>query len=854
MKNRYANPANRNMLQRPAALHFLLFAFCALPFAGLAQMPAKPSASELHQSIKKLNVLGSVLYVAAHPDDENQRLISYCANEKLYNVNYLSLTRGDGGQNLIGSELRELLGVLRTEELLMARSVDGGHQRFSRANDFGYSKTPEETLEIWEKDEVLSDVVWTIRELQPDVIINRFHHDKSYRTHGHHTASAMLSVEAFDLAGKTDVYPEQLKYTQPWQPRRAYYNTSWWFFGGQEAFDKMDKSHLFSMDLGVYLPLIGKSNTEVAAEARSMHRCQSFGAMGSRGEEQEWFEFIKGDRPKTNDLFEGINTTWTRVEGGAPVGKILAQVEQNYRPDNPGASVPELLKAMQLIKALPDGYWKRIKLDEIKEVIRGCLGLYLEATAEGTTATPGDAVKLRLECIYRAALPANGSVVLGGISVFPKGFDTIPAHRLALNQRWELNRSIRLPENMDFTAPYWLLESSTDGMYRVDNQGLRGLPETPRQFQVRWSITVNGTPLEFESVVANKEREPDVGEVWRPFDILPPVFLEMGESFYLSKGENIPVTVRVKANRDNVTGRLQLLSPAGWPSTPSGDQLPTIELKKKGDVAEYTFELQPRSGDDFVKLGAGFQIDDKTYSSRLVTINYEHIPRQYVLLPAEAHAARVDLKVNSKNVGYYMGAGDDGPDALRHMGCMVTLLDDKDMSAENLRRFDAVVLGVRAYNTKDALAEHQPKLMEYVRQGGTVVAQYNTSYNMVLEDVGPYPIKLGRDRVTDEKAEIRFLKADHPALNSPNKITEKDFENWVQERGLYFPASWDEHYTPLLSSNDPDESPADGSLLVAPYGNGYYVYTGLSFFRQFPAGVPGAYRLFANLISLKMNP
>jgi LmbE family N-acetylglucosaminyl deacetylase len=832
----------------------LLLAICFLPVAVLAQMPAKPSASELHQAIKKLNVLGSVLYVAAHPDDENQRLISYCANEKLYNVTYLSLTRGDGGQNLIGPELRELLGVLRTEELLMARSVDGGQQRFTRANDFGYSKTPEETLNIWDKDAVLSDVVWTIRQTRPDVIINRFSHDDSRRTHGHHTASAMLSVEAFDLAGKSDAYPEQLKYVEPWQPVREFHNTSWWAFGGREAFDNMDKSHLASIDVGVYLPLKGKSNTEIAAEARSMHRCQSFGAMGSRGETQEWFEFIKGKRPNSNDPFDGINTSWTRVEGGAPIGKLLAAVEANFRPGNPGASVPDLLRAMQLIKALPNGYWKRLKLDEIKEVIRGCLGLYLEATAAGTTATPGDPIELRLECIYRAALPDNGLVVLSSVSVLPGIYDTIPGQKLGLNQVWEVNKTVRLPEKPRFTAPYWLLRPSTDGMYTVDDQLLRGQPETPRYFQVRWSVLVNGTPLEFESVVANKEREPDVGEVWRPFDILPPVFVELTESFYLASGEHVPVTVRVKANRDNVKGSLSLISPPGWPNSHSSDNPPVFELKKKGDVAEYTFDLQPHSGPDLIDLGAGFQIDNIQYVSQLQTIDYEHIPRQYVLQPAKARAARIDLKTNAKNVGYYMGAGDDGPAALRHMGCTVTMLEDGDLTVDNLRKFDAVVLGVRAYNTKDALPQYQANLMTYVQQGGTVVAQYNTSYNLVTQDLGPYPLKLGRDRVTDETAEIRFLKPDHPAVNTPNKLGPEDFENWVQERGLYFPSEWDEHYSALLSSNDPDEAPANGSLLVAPYGNGYFVYTGLSFFRQFPAGVPGAYRLFANLISLKMSP
>jgi LmbE family N-acetylglucosaminyl deacetylase len=248
--------------------HVLLLITLLFSVASFAQKPVKPNASDILQSIKKLNVLGSVLYVAAHPDDENQRFISYCSNEKLYNVSYLSLTRGDGGQNLVGPELRELLGVLRTEELLMARSVDGGKQYFSRANDFGFSKNPDETLQIWDKDAVLSDVVWTIRKTQPDVIVNRFFHDKKYETHGHHTASAMLSVEAFDLAAKTDAYPAQFEYVKPWQPKRQFFNTSWWFYGGREAFDKMDKSKLFSADLGVYLTLKGKSNTEVAAEAR----------------------------------------------------------------------------------------------------------------------------------------------------------------------------------------------------------------------------------------------------------------------------------------------------------------------------------------------------------------------------------------------------------------------------------------------------------------------------------------------------------------------------------------------------------------------------------------------------------
>ncbi|MCC6461649.1 MAG: PIG-L family deacetylase [Saprospiraceae bacterium] len=836
---------------RPISTGFLLLALCCLPLAQWAQKPVKPSASDLQQAIKKLNVLGSVLYVAAHPDDENQRLISYCANEKLYTVNYLSLTRGDGGQNLVGPELRELLGVLRTEELLMARSVDGGRQRFSRANDFGFSKTPEETLQLWNRDEVLSDVVWTIRETQPDVIINRFYHDKKYDTHGHHTSSAILSVDAFVLAGKSDVYPEQLSFTKPWQPKRQFFNTSWWFYGGREAFEKMDKSQLFSLDLGVYLPLKGKSNNEIAAEARSMHRCQGFGSLSTRGESTDYFEFIQGDRPTTNDVFAGINTTWSRVPGGETIGVLLARVEQNFRPDNPGASLPDLLNAMEGIQKLPDGYWRRVKLEEIKDVIRGCMGLYLEATAAEPTATPGDAVKLRLECIFRNAPPA-GEVTLTGVSVLPGVFDTLPAKVLPRNFDWVLNKTVTIPANTPFTSPYWLNDRSTLGMYTVKDQRLRGVPETPRDIKVRWSLSVNGTPVEFVTDVAYKTEEPAIGEIWRPFDVLPPVFVEFVEPSYLFTERAHTVQVRVKAGRANVSGAVSVLGPGnGWVS--SGGKQP-FEFKYKGEEKIFSFTVEGNYLPSEATLTAAAQVGDKTYTKRLVTIKYDHIPQQSILLPAEVHAARLDLQVSAKNIGYYMGAGDEGPNALRQMGCTVTLLDDSDLSAANLKKYDAVVLGIRAYNTKEALRFHQGELFEYVKNGGTLVTQYNNSFDLVVTDLAPYPLKLGRARVTDEAAEIRLLHPEHPLLNTPNKITADDFKGWVQERGLYFPTEWDAHFTPLFSSNDPGENAADGSLLVAPYGQGQLVYSSLSFFRQLPAGVPGAFRLFANLVSSKTKP
>lgn len=826
---------------------FLAFGLLALlSIKAVAQKPAKPNAADLHQSIKKLNVLASVLYVAAHPDDENTRMISYLRNARLYDVTYLSLTRGDGGQNLIGPEIRELLGVLRTQELLMARSVDGGKQMFTRANDFGFSKNPEETMRIWDKDAVLSDVVWAYRQVKPDVVINRFYHDKKYDTHGHHTASAMLSVEAFDLAGKADVYPEQLSLTQPWQARRQFFNTSWFFYGSQEAFAKIDKSTLWPMDLGVYLPLKGKSNNEVAAESRSMHRCQGFGSLGTRGESFDYLDFVKGDRPASQDIFEGINTTWTRVEGGEPIGKLLAQIDREYRSDDPAASVPNLLSAMQMIKSLPDGYWKQRKLAEIKEVIKGCLGLYLEATANEPVVTPGDAFKIHLEAICRA----NQSVQLSGVEIRPSLFDTMPSTALNTNKGWILDKMVRISDRAPFTAPYWLQNPSSLGMYTVADQKLRGVPETPRYASVRWSLTVNGIPIEFETDVAWKTGEPAIGEVWRPFEVLPPVTVEFTEPTYVLSPGKHKVSVKVTAGRDNLDGMVSINCPDEW-CAPNA-RMQHVHIDKKGQAKVLDFELNVAKGAPTAVLTAGMILDgsDQKYEMRLVTIKYDHIPQQSVLLPSSVHVARLDLKVGVKNVGYYMGAGDEVPTALRQMGCNVKMLEDKDMETATLAKLDAIVVGIRAYNTKDALKFDQAKLLEYVQNGGNLVVQYNTNSELVVDQLAPYPLKLSRTRVTDESAEIRFLLPESPVLNKPNKLSAQDFEGWVQERGLYFPSEWDKAFQAPLSTNDPGEKPSDGSLLVAQYGKGHYIYTGLSFFRELPAGVPGAYRLLANLISL----
>ncbi len=824
----------------------LLFLVCFATTTLNAQRPERLNAAEIYQALEKLNVLGSALYVAAHPDDENTRLITWLSNDLHMNTAYLSLTRGDGGQNLIGTQIEELLGVIRTQELLAARRTDGGTQFFSRANDFGFSKHPDETLKIWNKDEVLADVVWAIRKWQPDVIVNRFHHESAGKTHGHHTASAMLSVEAFDLAANPNAYPEQLKYVQVWQPRREFFNTSWWFYGSQEKFDAADKSKMVAVDAGTYLPLRGKSIGEISAESRSMHKSQGFGSVGNRGESLEYLELVKGDMPTDQkDLFQGINTTWSRVAGGAPIGDLVKKALDKYDFNNPGASVPQLMEVLKKIEALPDGYWKRVKLAETKRIIANCLGLFYEAVATEPSATYGQEVNLTIEAINRSGV----NCVLQSVRYQPLGLDSTLNAPLANNKGFSFKKKVKLLDDMPHTNAYWLDSNWTLGMYDVRNQSLRGLPETPKWFKVDFVFLVENQPLVLEREVAYKKDDDVKGEVYRPFEVVPPVFVNFAEEALLfadAKPRNVAVVV--KSGAANVSGSLSLALPNGWRAEPASAD---FNLKLKGEEQTVSFSVYPTATPSEGTITPKATIGARDYRQSLTSIEYDHIPAQTVLRNAELKVARTDLKRAGDKIAYIMGAGDKVPEGLRQAGYQVDLLADQDITLENLKRYDAVVIGIRAYNTVERLKFHQPKLFDYAKQGGTVVVQYNTAGTLIPDaEITPYKLKISRDRTTVEEAEVRLLAPDHPVLNTPNKITAKDFQGWVQERGLYFPSEWAPEYTPILSCNDPGEPARDGSLLVAKYGEGWYVYTGLSFFRELPSGVPGAYRLFANLVGL----
>ena len=823
-----------------------LLTLLMLPVAGFAQAPNPPSSVQLYNDLQKLNFLGSALYIAAHPDDENTRLIAYLSNAVHARTAYLSMTRGDGGQNLIGTELRELLGVLRTQELLAARRIDGGEQFFTRAVDFGYSKHPDETLAFWNRDSVLSDVVRIIRQFRPDVIVNRFDHRTPGTTHGHHTSSAILSTEAFDLAANPSVYPDQLKKLEPWQPRRLFHNTTWWFYGSPERFyQEADTSNMVAVDIGVYYPERGLSNNEIASLASSQHLCQGFGRPLVRGTEDEFLELIKGDLPDNRDLFEGIDTSWGRIPGGSAIGAILEQVEANFNFRDPSVHLPELLKAYQLLSELEDSHWKRVKEPALKALIAGVSGLYLEASSEEPITVAGAAAAVNLEVLNR-----SGRILrLQGISL-ESGTAMDSAFSLQPNERHTLKLRLDIPEIPPGTDPYWLREEGSLGSYRIPSADLIGKPETPPAFIATFMVAFGDQVLEFKRPVIHRYSEPDKGERYRRLDIVPPVTAAFDETVKLFPGSHgQQVQLRVRALEGAVAGSLSLDVPEGWLLNPASQP---FELSGKDDEQLFQFTLMPPDHTSEGYVSARMQVGSKTYDRKLTTIAYDHIPTQLVQEPARIRVVRLEVEKAGQHIGYVMGAGDAIPENLEAIGYTVHMLEPSELTEENLKAMDAVMLGIRAYNVLDELPVKSPALLNYVRQGGTLVVQYNTSGRGAFDfsAMAPYPFKVSRDRVSDETAAVGLVAPGHSLLNFPNPITEEDFSGWVQERGLYFASEWDDAYTPVLSMNDPGESELEGSLLVAPYGEGHYIYTGLSLFRELPAGVPGAFKILANMLSI----
>lgn len=806
----------------------------------------QPDAAVIRLKLKKLNVLASVLYVAAHPDDENTRAIAYMGNDRLATAAYLSMTRGDGGQNLIGPELRDLLGLIRTQELLSARRIDGGTQFFTRANDFGYSKNVEEAFAIWGKDEILSDVVSVMRQFQPDIILTRFPPD-ARAGHGHHTGSAVLALEAFDLAARQYYKPDQVARYGTWQPKRVYLNTARFFDNTVNE----STPGVVVVNMGTYSPLLGKSCSEIAADSRSQHKSQGFGSAGRRGDSPEYFQYLKGEKAD-KDLFDGVNTTWTRVPGGANVSPLIEQAISEYDPEKPYATIPMLLRIRKQIAGLQPSVWKNRKLREVNQLIQDCLGLYVEVTTNQPWIAPGEMVTNNVEVVNRSPVAIKLTAVMSKKLALDSTMD------LALSDNKLVLFKTRKPVDpaSRYTDPYWLRENHLQGLFLVPGPEYIGQPENGPAATVTCTFEIAGEKYEVQTPLVYKWTDPVKGELERPFEIVPPVFVNLSQPVFVFPDlspKKVSLLVKSSSN-DAVNGVAKLVLPAGWKTEPVSA---AVALPKRGEEATLDFMVYPPpTGEGTFQLMAQVETGGKAYDHAIQTIEYDHIPFQTLLPKAQANLVRVNVKKQGQVIGYINGAGDETPAALRNLGYEVWEMKNEEVTATNLKKADAVVLGVRALNTNDRIRYFMPDLLSYVEQGGTLIMQYNTSFSMEIDrdKFAPYPLTVSRDRVTEENSEVRILAPDHPALNFPNKITPHDFDGWVQERGLYFPDKWDPKYTALLSMNDRGEAPKDGSLLIAQYGSGYYVYTGLSFFRELPEGVAGAYKLFANLSSLVKQP
>ncbi|MEZ4916928.1 MAG: PIG-L family deacetylase [Chitinophagales bacterium] len=829
-------------IKRTFSLLFVFFVSANL----FAQVNKQVDAAKIYEQMLRLQNTATVMYLAAHPDDENTRLISWLSNEKHVNTVYLSLTRGDGGQNLIGTEKGPLLGLLRTQELLQARSVDGGKQFFSRANDFGFSKTATETRSIWEEDEIMSDIVWAIRKFQPDVIINRFDANTNGKTHGHHTFSAQASLEAFDLAGDATKFSEQLNLVKPWQPKRVFFNTSWWFYGSKEAFEKADKSNMLAINIGEYYPVLGISNNEIAAKSRSMHRCQGFGTEAIRGTEMEYLEFLKGDKPN-NDLLDGINQRFSRYTGNDDLDNRIQILINQFDFKNPSASIAMLLDVRKLINNLSDKTIKERKLAEINQLIKWCAGFYIEATAANEIVVPGDSLALNIELVNRSV--ANAKLLKA--TYLPSNYVLASNTALANNESVKLTKSVQIPTNAALSSPYWLNEKQKNmGMYIVENQALRGLPETPKNQQILFEIDLNGEKLQFVENINYKEVNPAVGEIYQPLIIAEPVTVNLNSPVYISvNGKELDISVELKSFIDNAKGNVSLQIDKNW--TIQSNAKP-FSIAKKGDKQIVHFKVIPPKGESVATLSAYATVNGKTYSKSITTVDYEHIPKQTVFMPTEAVIENLAIQIPPMQVGYIKGAGDLIPESLEQLGINVEQIDINNATQKDLEKYTAIIVGIRAFNILNEMDFFKDKLWKYAENGGNVVVQYNTNRG-IKTDIAPLKINLTKDRITEEDATLKMINTTHGALNYPNKITESDFDNWVQERGLYFADEWDSKFVPLLEGHDTGETDKKGMLLIAPYRKGNYVYTGISFFRQLPAGVPGTYRLFINLLALKQN-
>jgi LmbE family N-acetylglucosaminyl deacetylase len=799
---------------------------------GLPTRSQSLPSSQLFHGLLQLRETKRVLYVAAHPDDENTRMIAYLANGEHAEVAYLSLTRGDGGQNLIGKELGIELGQIRTQELIKARGVDGGKQYFTRAMDFGYSKDPSETFQNWDKEKVLADVVWAIRSFQPDIIITRFNTTPGI-THGHHTTSAILAGEAFVLSGDAKAFPEQLVFVQPWQAKRLFFNA--YNFRGE--FEPEAGKGYFAMEVGGYNPLLGKTYHQLAADSRTMHKSQGFGSTAGTGNAKDYLEQVGGEA-YVSSPFEDLTSRWEQIPGGKEIEADMNKLIGSFNFSQPDEYLPQLLALRKSMIALTSSApWVNEKVEKLDKLIFQVMGLKIEFLATKELGYPGEQMSTEL------LLTNPSKTVISDISL--QVYDTyFLGKNAAGNEPIRMSIPLQLKANEALSQPYWLIKPVENALFQVASQQKIGLPYELPKVGGDLSFTIGGESFSLAIPLEYKYNDPVEGEIKQPFTVVPEVDLSLSkEVLFLVDGADASATVTVNFRNTLLEGSLDFEGLTSDQYSIVGVEELPAQKKRSYKV---TFLRDKKEGQKVVRARfttTSGQVFDQTVQ----TIAYKHIPNLTYFIPTTLTLIQADWKVSGEKVGYLAGAGDEVPEVLSALGYEVSFLGKDDFRLTNLSQFKAIVVGIRAYNTNEDLAVQQPVLMDYVKAGGNLIVQYNTSTPLVTKALGPYPFVIGRDRVTVEGSPVIFDETS-PLFSIPNRINQKDFEGWMQERGLYFAAQIDERYQSPLTLQDPGEQSSTGGLITAKFGAGTYVYTGLSFFRQLPAGVPGAIKLFINLI------
>jgi LmbE family N-acetylglucosaminyl deacetylase len=807
-----------------------LFCLCYLFIVPIFAQ-SNPS-SQLYHKLLRFQETKRILFVAAHPDDENTRLIAYLANAEHAEVAYLSLTRGDGGQNLIGSELGIELGMIRTQELLRARETDGGRQFFTRALDFGFSKNPDETFNNWDKKKLLSDVVWIIRKYQPDVILNRFNTIPG-TTHGHHTSSAMLSVEAFDLAADKNAFPEQLKYVSVWQPKSVFWNAYNW--GGQYEPEEGKTYHKFLV--GEYNPLLGTTYSKIAADSRTMHKSQGFGSTSQIGQGNDFIELIKGS-PFKSHPFEGIESRWKELPNGAEITKSIEAVLSSFDFIQPENNLQGLLK----IKALLDtqkstAVWLTEKKVLLDGLILETLGIKGEFNIKKEIGYPGE--KINTEFVINN--PAQSVVKV--ISFDGTLFETQIAKEASGNIPVTAPVEIQIPKDYPVSQPFWLEKPLDGALFNITEPEKIGKPNNSPGIYGVVTMEIGSQKIRMELPLQYKYNDQVDGEIKQPFTLVPEVNVHLDKAnLFLVEGAEHKLHVEVSFRDKILDGELMLKG-----LSPSQYRIVSVGKDDRRKRTVYTIDILDSDQEKKQVLVTFRSKDGREFNLDTKRISYKHIPNLTYFTSTSFGLVKSDMKVSGQKIGYINGAGDDVAEVLKNLGYQVSILEDSDIQKDRLKAFSTVIVGIRAFNVNQALASNVDQLMEYVKEGGNVIVQYNTGSPLLTKDLGPYPFVISRERVTVENSPIQ-VDYSHPILAGPNKITAKDFEGWVQERGLYFTADWDPNYSAPIAFQDPGEKFFGGSLIHTKYGSGTYTYSSISWFRQLPAGVPGAVKLFVNLI------